>query len=111
MQYLLVPRVDLFFSILYIVGGVSWAGVVYFFSSLRERIQLSEMAATTQQQLADTYINEASKLNGENYVNWKFKLQTVLELFGGWTIVNGTELKPVDPALIPDWKKGKPKPR
>jgi len=48
------------------------------------------MAATAQQQLADTYINEASKLNGENYVNWKFKLQTVLELFGGWTIVNGT---------------------
>ena len=63
------------------------------------------MAAGAQQQLADTYINEASKLNGENYVNWKFKLQTVLELFGGWTIVNGTELKPADPALILDWNK------
>jgi len=61
--------------------------------------------ATAQQPLADTYINEASKLNGENYVNWKFKLQTVLELFGGWTIVNGTELKPTDPALLADWNK------
>jgi transposase InsO family protein len=61
--------------------------------------------ATAQHHLADTYINEASKLHGENYVNWKFKLQTVLELFGGWTIVNGTELKPTDPALLADWNK------
>jgi hypothetical protein len=61
--------------------------------------------ATAQHHLPDTYINEASKLHGENYVNWKFKLQTVLELFGGWTIVNGTELKPTDPALIADWNK------
>ena len=61
--------------------------------------------ATAQQPLADTYINEASKLNGENYVNWKFKLQTVLELLGGWMIVKGTELKPTDPALISDWNK------
>ena len=61
--------------------------------------------ATAPHHLADTYINEASKLNGENYVNWKFKLQTVLELLGGWTIVKGTELKPADPALIADWNK------
>jgi hypothetical protein len=60
---------------------------------------------TAQHHLADTYINEASKLNGENYVNWKFKLQTVLELLGGWTIVNGTELKPTDPALLANWNK------
>ena len=32
-------------------------------------------------------------------------MQTILELFGGWTIVNGTELKLADPALIPDWNK------
>jgi len=67
--------------------------------------QRSGEMATAQQPLADTYINEASKLNGENYVNWKFKLQTVLELFGGWTIVNGTEQKPTDPALLADWNK------
>ena len=29
--------------------------------------------------LVDTYINEASKSNGENYVNWKFKMMTMLE--------------------------------
>jgi hypothetical protein len=63
--------------------------------------------ATTQQHLDDTYINEASKLNGENYINWKFKLHIVLELLGGWTIVNGTELKPTDLALLADWNKRK----
>jgi len=61
--------------------------------------------ATAQHHLADTYINEASKLHGEDYVNWKFKLHTFLELFGGWTIVNGTELKLTDPALLADWNK------
>ena len=41
--------------------------------------------------LVDTYINEASKLNGENYVNWKFKMMTVLESANAWLIVTGDE--------------------
>ena len=41
--------------------------------------------------LVDTYINEAFKLNGENYVNWKFKMMTVLEYANAWLIVTGDE--------------------
>jgi hypothetical protein len=29
--------------------------------------------------MADSYINESNKLDGENYVNWKFKLKTLME--------------------------------
>lgn len=28
--------------------------------------------------LADSYLNESTKLDGKNYVNWKFKLTTIL---------------------------------
>lgn len=28
---------------------------------------------------ADTYLDESTKLDGGNYVNWKFKLLTILE--------------------------------
>ena len=55
--------------------------------------------------LADTYINEASKLNGENYVNWKFKMMTVLESANAWSIVTGDEPRLVSVALLPDWNK------
>ena len=44
--------------------------------------------------LVDTYINEVSKLNGYNYVNWKFKLITILEELDLWTIVKGDEHNP-----------------
>ena len=47
--------------------------------------------------LADSYLNESSKLDGENYVNWKFKLITVLEAYNLWTIVKGDEPKPIPP--------------
>ena len=45
------------------------------------------------------------KLNGENYVNWKFKLMTVLESFNAWSIVCGDEPNPTSPALVPEWNK------
>ena len=54
----------------------------------------------TNPPLVDTYINEASKLNGENYVNWKFKMMTVLESANAWSIVTGDEPKPATTALI-----------
>ena len=55
--------------------------------------------------LVDTYINEASKLNGENYVNWKFKMMIVLESANVWSIVTDNEPSPVSVALLPDWNK------
>jgi hypothetical protein len=44
--------------------------------------------------LAETYLNEANKLDGLNFINWKFKMQTLMEGYGVWNIVKGTELKP-----------------
>ena len=52
--------------------------------------------------MPDLYITEASKLNGENYVNWKFKLITVLEALSLWPIVKGDEQKPTDPLSLSD---------
>ena len=45
--------------------------------------------------LAETYLNEANKLDGSNFINWKFKMQTLKEGYGVWNIANGTELKPI----------------
>jgi hypothetical protein len=44
--------------------------------------------------LAETYLNEANKLDGLNFINWKFKMQTLMEGYGIWNIAKGTELKP-----------------
>ena len=55
--------------------------------------------------LADTYINEASKLNGENYINWKFKMMIMLESTNSWSIMTGDEPRPATAALLPDWNK------
>ena len=49
------------------------------------------------------YITEVSKLNGENYVNWKFKLIIVLEALILWPIVKGDEQKPANPLSLSDW--------
>jgi hypothetical protein len=60
--------------------------------------------------LAETYLNEANKLDGSNFINWKFKMQTLMEGYGVWTIAKGTEVKP-DVAVgatttqIQDWEK------
>ena len=50
--------------------------------------------------LAETYLNEANKLDGSNFINWKFKMQTLMEGYGVWNIANGTELKPVAAAGV-----------
>ena len=55
--------------------------------------------------LADSYLNESTKLDGENYVNWKFTLITVLEAYNLFTIVKGDEPKATPPAASPDWDK------
>ena len=52
---------------------------------------------------ADLYITEASKFNGENDVNWKFKLITVLEALDLWSTVKGDEQKSIDPLSLTDW--------
>ena len=61
--------------------------------------------------LADSYLNESTKLDGENYVNWKFKLITVLEAYNLWTIVKGDETKPQPPNATQDWEKREMKAR
>jgi hypothetical protein len=50
-------------------------------------------------------LNESTKLDGENYVNWKFKLMTVLEAYNLWSIVSRDETKPTVVASILDWDK------
>jgi hypothetical protein len=36
--------------------------------------------------LAETYLNEAIKLDGLNFINWKLNMQTLMEGNGVWTI-------------------------
>jgi hypothetical protein len=55
--------------------------------------------------LVDSYLNESTKLDAKNYVNWKFKLATILEAYSLWTIVKGDEPKPIVVASIPDWDR------
>jgi hypothetical protein len=55
--------------------------------------------------LVDSHLNESTKLDGENYVNWKFKLIMVLESYNLWTIVKGDEPKPTTASSILDWEK------
>jgi hypothetical protein len=60
--------------------------------------------------LAETYLNEANKLDGSNFINWKFKMQMLMEGYGVWNIAKGTELKPdavagATTAQIQDWEK------
>jgi hypothetical protein len=56
--------------------------------------------------MADSYINESNKLDGKNYVNWKFKLQTLMEGYNVWSIACGDEAKPVAPAAsVQDWER------
>ena len=43
------------------------------------------------------------KLNGENYVIWKFKFITILEALSLWLIVKGDEQKPTYPLCLSEW--------
>jgi hypothetical protein len=56
--------------------------------------------------LIDSYLNETNKLDGLNYINWKFKMHTLLEGYNAWEIVSGTEAKLTTPTTsVQDWKK------
>jgi len=66
--------------------------------------------------LAETYLNEANKLDGSNFINWKFKMQTLMEGYGVWTIAKGDEVRPdvtagATAAAILDWDKQENKAR
>jgi hypothetical protein len=55
--------------------------------------------------IADSYINESNKLDGENYVNRKFKLQKLMEGYNDWLISCGDKTKPVAPtSLVQYWE-------
>ena len=60
--------------------------------------------AKMSNQLANSYLNESSKLDGKNYINWKFKILTICEAWNVWSVVNGDELKPAG-ATGTDWEK------
>ena len=56
------------------------------------------------------YLNESSKLDGSNYINWKFKLQTLLEGQNTYSIVISDEGKPTvanggTNATTQEWEK------
>ena len=54
---------------------------------------------------ANSYLNKSTKIDGENYINWKFMLTTILKADSLWTIVKGDEPKTIVVALIPDWDR------
>ena len=53
---------------------------------------------------ADNYMKEASKLDGDNCIDQKFKILTIFEAWSVWTIVNGDETKPTGDAGA-NWEK------
>lgn len=60
--------------------------------------------------MAEAYLNERNKLEGSNYLNWKFRLRNFLEGKSVWVIANGDELKPISAiggiaTMIQDWEK------
>ena len=55
-------------------------------------------------QLANSYLNESSKLDGENYIDWKFKIMIICEAWHVWPVVSGYKLKPIGAAST-DWEK------
>ena len=60
--------------------------------------------------LVETYLNEANKLDGSNFVNWKFKMLTLIEGYGVWTIAKEDEARTdasvgVTTTKIQDWYK------
>ena len=53
----------------------------------------------------ESYLHESGKLDGSNFSNWKFKIQTLLESANAWSIVTGSELRPGSAAQEQDWDK------
>ncbi len=61
-------------------------------------------------QIVEAYLNESNKLDGSNYTNWKFKLQTLLEEQNSYGIATGDKVKPATATggsntTIQDWEK------
>lgn len=57
-------------------------------------------------QMFEACLNEHNKLDSFNYANWKFKMQTLLEVQSAWMIANGDEQKPTArSASVLDWEK------
>jgi hypothetical protein len=53
--------------------------------------------------LANSYLNESNKMDGSNYVNWKFNIKTLMETSNVWPVVSGQEAKFEAPANTRDW--------
>lgn len=51
------------------------------------------------------YLNKSGKLNGSNFMNWKFKIQTLIEGANAWTIMTSDEQKPTATTQKEDWEK------
>lgn len=59
--------------------------------------------------MAESYLSDSNKLDGENYANWKFKLQTLMEGYNIWMIVFGvednSETLQATTTAIQDWER------
>eukprot|EP00253_Pinus_taeda_P010156 PITA_10156 len=53
----------------------------------------------------ESYLHESGKLDGSNFTNWKFKIQTLLEGANAWSIVTGDELRPNVGIQEQEWDK------
>eukprot|EP00253_Pinus_taeda_P024154 PITA_24154 len=53
----------------------------------------------------ESYLNESRKVNGSNFTNWKFKIQTLFKGANAWAIVTGDEQKPAAAQQKEDWEK------
>ena len=53
----------------------------------------------------ESYLHESGKLDGSNFTNWNFKIQTLVEGANAWSIVTGDELKPNAGPKEQDWEK------
>src|ERR1700733_2002649 len=53
----------------------------------------------------ESYLHESGKLDGTNFSNWKFEMQTLLESTNAWLIVLGNEQRIGKPTQEQDWDK------
>eukprot|EP00253_Pinus_taeda_P024209 PITA_24209 len=53
----------------------------------------------------ESYLHESGKLDGTNFSNWKFKMQTLLESANAWSIVLGNEQRVGTTTQEQDWDK------
>lgn len=53
----------------------------------------------------ESYLYESGKLDGSNFMNWKFKIQTLLEGAKAWSIVTGDEQRVNAGTQKQDWDK------